>query len=210
MVKFGFPQDSKITLPEPQIKGKVSVEEAIYKRRSVRNYGSGALTLTEASQLLWSAGGITCDGVTGASRSYPSAGACYPLEIYLLAGNVKGLEPGLYHYLWKSHSIELKLSGDKRAALTSAAWSQQMIRNAPISIVFTAIQQRSSDRYGKRGERYVSMDIGHAGQNVGLQAESLGLGTVVIGAFDDDSVKKVLELSKEEEPLYIMPIGRKE
>lgn len=210
MAKFGFSQNPKITLPKPQIKGNVSVEEAIYRRRSIRRYGRGALTLTEASQLLWSAGGTTCDGITGATRAYPSAGACYPLEIYLVAGNVKGLEPGIYRYLWNKHSLELMLPGDKRSALANAAWSQQMIKNAPASIVLTAIYPRSTGRYGKRGERYVPMDIGHAGQNVSLQAESLGLGTVIIGAFQDDSVKKVLELPKEEEPLYIIPVGRKE
>lgn len=199
-----------IQLPKPQLKGKISVEEAIYNRRSIRNYASAPLTLEEVSQLLWASGGATCDGVTGATRAYPSAGANYPLEIYLVVGNVTELEPGVYHYLWKEHGIELKNSGDKRAQLSGASWFQQMIKNAPISIVFTAIYERTTGRYGKRGENYVCMDLGHAGQNVHLQAESLGLGTVVIGAFGDDSVKEILGLSKDEVPLYIMPVGRKE
>jgi SagB-type dehydrogenase family enzyme len=199
-----------IKLPKPQLKGKISIEEAIYNRRSIRSYKKEPLTLNEVSQLLWASGGVTCDGITGATRAYPSAGASYPLEIYLVVGNVTGLEPGVYRYLWKEHSLELKIPGDKRTQLTSASWFQGMIKNAPVSIVFTAIYGRTTGRYGKRGENYVCMDLGHAGQNVHLQAESLGLGTVVIGAFQDDSVKGVLNLPKNEVPLYIMPVGRKE
>lgn len=198
-----------VKLPKPQLRGKLSVEEAIYNRRSIRDYKKEPLTLAEVSQLLWASGGATCDGITGATRSYPSAGASYPLEIYLVVGEVTGLEPGVYHYLWKEHSVELKLPGDKRAQLASASWFQQMIKNAPISIVFTGIYEKTMGRYGERGERYIYMDLGHAGQNVYLVAESLDLGTVAIGAFQDEGVKKVLGLSEAETPLYIMPVGRK-
>lgn len=199
-----------IKLPEPKLKGKISIEEAINSRRSIRSYSQEPLSLLEVSQLLWAGGGVICDGITGASRAYPSAGACYPLEIYLVAGNVKGLEPGIYHYLWKEHRLELKISGDKRKELANAACSQGMVKNAAVCIVFTAKYNRSTGRYGDRGKRYVSMDMGHAGQNIYLQAESLGLGTVAVGAFEDDSVSKVLNLPKDEDPLYIMPIGRKQ
>lgn len=203
--------DTIIKLPNPKLKGKISIEEAIYNRRSVRNYTPDPLSLSEVGQLLWASGGVTCDGITGATRASPSAGACNPLEIYLVVGNVKDLKPGIYHYIWQEHSLKLKISGDKRTELAKAGWFQQFIKNAPINIVFTAIFQRTTSRYGKRGqERYVCTDLGHAGQNVYLQAESLGLGTVAIGAFQDDSVSEVLNLTKEEVPLYIMPIGRKE
>lgn len=198
-----------IKLPKPQLKGKLSVEEAIYNRRSIRTYKDEPLTLAEVGQLLWASGGVVCDGVTGATRAYPSAGASYPFEIYLVVGNVNGLEPGVYRYLWNQHGLELKISGDKRKDLCGASWFQQMIKNAPVSIVFTAIYERTTGRYGKRGENYVCMDLGHAGQNVHLQAESLGLGTVVIGAFQDENVKKVLNLPGKEVPLYIMPVGKK-
>lgn len=208
MDKLGFPENAKIVLPQPQLKGTVSLEEAIQNRKSIRNYKDIPLTIPELSQILWAAGGVTCDGVTGATRSYPSAGGCYPLEIYLIAGKVKDLESGLYLYSHDKHSLTLVIAGDMRADLASACWSQPMIKNAPTSIIFTAIYPRTTNRYGNRGERYVHMDVGHAGQNVCLQAETLGLGSVIVGAFDDIAVKKVLKLSQQEEPIYIIPIGK--
>jgi SagB-type dehydrogenase family enzyme len=184
------------------------VEEAIFRRRSIRHYQDEPLTLEEVSQLLWAAGGKTIDGITGATRAYPSAGATYPLEIYLAAGDVQGLDAGLYRYQWKDHSIILVENGDVRHSLTQAALGQSMVARAPISLVFAAVYDRTTQRYGQRGEvRYVHMDVGGAGQNVHLQAEALGLGTVIIGAFRDEAVKEVLGV-RDEEPLYIMPVGR--
>lgn len=196
------------TLPTPKHKGEVSVEEAIFNRRSIRRYKDEPLTLEEVSQLLWAAGGKTIDGVTGATRAYPSAGGIYPLEIYLIAGDVEGLASGIYHYKWRDHSVDLTEDGDVRKELTEAALGQGMVARAPMSLIFTAVYKRTSARYGQRGEaRYVPMDMGGAGQNVHLQAEALGLGTVIIGAFNDQAVKKVLGI-QDEEPLYIMPVGR--
>ena len=197
-----------IKLPSPRHRGELSVEEAIFRRRSIRRYKDEPLTLEEVSQLLWAAGGKTIDGITGATRAYPSAGGIYPLEIYLVAGNVEGLADGIYHYEWRGHTIRLVKEGDLRQELTRAALGQRMVANAPISIVWTAIYPRTTRRYGKRGEiRYVPMDVGGAGQNVHLQAEALGLGTVIIGAFRDGAVKEILGVEKEV-PLYIMPVGR--
>lgn len=197
-----------VELPEPKHKGEVSVEEAIFNRRSIRRYKDEPLNLEEVSQLLWAAGGKTIDGITGATRAYPSAGGIYPLEIYLIAGEVEGLAAGIYHYQWQDHSLILVSDGDIRKALAQAAWGQGMVARAPISLAFTAVYKRTTARYGQRGEdRYVPMDMGGAGQNVHLQAEALGLGTVIIGAFDDQEVKEVLGI-QDEEPLYIMPVGR--
>ncbi|MFQ3675806.1 MAG: SagB/ThcOx family dehydrogenase [Endomicrobiia bacterium] len=213
-LKIVFSENKIIKLPNPVYKSKVSVEEAIFQRRSVRHYKNEPLTIQEVSQLLWSAGGKTIDGLTGATRSYPSAGGIYPIEIYLIAGNVKDLPAGIYKYDWRQHSLTFIKSADVRNQLMLAAYGQQMISKAPISLVFTAVYEYTTSRYGERGKsRYVPMDVGHAGQNVHLQAESLGLGTVVIGAFNDTAVKNALGLTSSkglsEEPLYIMPIGKK-
>jgi SagB-type dehydrogenase family enzyme len=198
-----------IKLPSPEYEGTVSVEEAIYKRKSTRSYKKLPLTSKEVSQLLWASAGLTIDGITGATRSYPSAGASYPIKVYLIAGDVKGLDPGIYHYEYRDHTIKLLKKGDYRKQLTSATFRQNMVSNAPISLVFTALYSKTTSRYGERGRfRYISMDLGHAGQNVHLQAEALGLGTVVVGAFNDEAVKKVLNIT-EEHPLYIMPVGKK-
>lgn len=194
-----------IKLPSPVLKGTMSVEEAIYKRRSVRRYGERALNINELSQLLFAAYGIT-DTLRG-FRSAPSAGATYPMEIYVVVGDVVGLEKGLYHYIPEEHTIELVRKGDLREELAKAALNQGMILKAPISIVIASENRRTTSVYGERGIRYIHMEVGHIGQNIYLECEALGLGTVAIGAFFDDRVKNVLGIK--EEPLYIMPVGAK-
>ncbi|MCK4852066.1 MAG: SagB/ThcOx family dehydrogenase [Candidatus Omnitrophica bacterium] len=199
-----------IKLPEPEFKGDVSVEKAIHDRRSVRDFSGIPLSMQEVSQLLWAAGGVTVDGVTGPTRAHPSAGAVYPLEIYLVAGNVTGLDAGIYRYGWRDNFLVPVRKGDFRPDLANAALRQRMIAYAPASIVVTMSAGRVTGAYGRRGlERYAPMDAGHLGQNVHLQAGSMGLGTVMVGAFRDDEVWKVLGIkSKGEIPVYIMPVGR--
>ena len=197
-----------IRLPSPRHEGELSVEEAIYQRRSIRRYRDIPLSLEHVSQLLWASGGRTIDGVTGPTRAYPSAGGLYPLEIYLVAGKVENLEAGIYHYNWKDHSIRMTKSGDVRADLMRAALHQRMIVEAPISIVFMGDYEKVRRRYGRRGvERYIQMDVGGAGVNVSLQAHALGLGSVIIGAFHDHMVKEIMAV-RELTPLYIIPVGK--
>ena len=199
--------DNVVALPEPKRTGKISLEEAIYNRRGTRVFENKSLTLQQISQLLWAAGGKAIDGLSGPSRSAPSAGGLYPLEYILVAGNVKGLVPGIYRYDWKNHSIRLIKKGDHRDALTRAALNQRFIQSAPVCIVITAMYGRTAWKYGERGViRYVHMDAGHAAENMFLQAISLGLGTVTVGAFSDEAVKSVIDVI-DEEPLYIMPFG---
>jgi SagB-type dehydrogenase family enzyme len=199
-----------ISLPQPKHKGSVSVEEAIFKRKSVRSYENTPLTIEEVSQLLWAAGGITVDGVTGPTRAYPSAGAVYPLEIYLVAGNVEGIEPGIYKYDWEKNSLLVVKKGDLRDDLATACMGQRMLASAPATIVITMFPAKVKGAYGQRGvERYVSMDAGHLGENIHLEAEALGLGTVMVGAFRDKDVSDVLGIgSTDEVPIYMMPVGR--
>ena len=197
-------QGGSILLPSPRHDGPLSVEAALILRRSVRSYSGPPLSLEEASQLLWAAQGVTA---SQGYRTAPSAGALYPLELYLVAGEVAGLAAGVYHYLPVEHALSLQSQGDQRVALAAAAVGQTFIQQAPASLVFTAIYERTSAKYGGRGRQYVHMEIGHAGQNVYLQAQSLGLGTVAVGAFHDDGVREVLSIPKQEVPLYIMPVG---
>lgn len=198
----------RIKLPAPKYKGKVSVEEAIYLRKSIRQYKNLPLKIEQVGQLLWSACGVTIDGVTGPTRAYPSAGAIYPIKIYLVVNNVLGLEKGIYLYIYNSHELQLIKKGDFRGKLLEASYNQFMVSEASINIILTGLYNRVISRYGERGERrYICMDVGHAGQNIHLQCVSLGLGTVVIGAFDDVRVAQILELQPDEKPLYIMPVG---
>ncbi len=191
-------------LPSPKSKSSTSVEEALWGRRSVRDYQKDSLSIEQISQLLWAAQGIT--GKWG-GRTAPSAGALYPLEVYLVVGEVKGLEVGLYHYDPGEHSILQRKAGDLRKKITQASLDQDEILRSPASLIITAVYERTRKKYAERGTRYVHMETGSVGENVYLQAESLNLGTVFIGAFDDQEVKKIMEIK--EEPLGIMPVGKK-
>jgi len=203
-----FGQESKkgekVKLPDPKFTSKVSVEEALLNRRSVRSYKNEPLTIEQVTQLLWAAQGKTA-GWGG--RTAPSAGATYPLETYLVVGNVTKLPVGIYKYDPADHSIKMIMNKDMRQELAKAALGQDFIHQAPIDIVLAAVYRRTTRIYGERGKRYVHMEIGHVGQNIHLQCETMGLGTVMVGAFSDEQVKKLLGI--EAEPLYIMPVGKK-
>jgi SagB-type dehydrogenase family enzyme len=195
----------KIPLPRPVLKGRLSVEEAIYDRISRRNFQDQDLNLAQAGQLLWSADGLGAVGDAGVSRAAPSAGATYPLELCLAAGEVDGLDPGLYHYDYRAHALEMLQRGDLRVELARACLGQEMVALAPLSIVLVAHYKRTTWRYGERGYRYVYMEVGCVSQNIYLQAEALHLATVAVGAFDDAAVKEILAV--EGAPLLLMPVG---
>lgn len=200
-------------LPTPSFDGEISVEKALSHRRSHRYFSKSIISAEKLSQVLWAAYGISCSihdypSLRGGLRTAPSAGGCYPLEIYVLVGNVKQIEPGVYKYLPEGHKIFRTVDKDIRNELAKAAWSQEMISEAPACLFYSAIFERATQRYGKRGrERYVCMDLGHSAQNVYLQMDALYMGTCAVGAFEDDKVREVMNLPEEEEPLYIMPFG---
>jgi SagB-type dehydrogenase family enzyme len=207
---------TEIRLPPPQLKGKVSLEETILRRRSVRRYRREPLDLHQLSQILWSAQGIT--GTRG-FRAVPSAGATYPLEIFVVVGQQgviaseakqapEELQAGIYHYEAASHSLSLHKPADLRPDLARATLDQEFIIDAPVDIVICALYHRTSYKYGRRGERYVHMEVGHAGENIHLQAVALGLATVEVGAFHDEEVRTILGVEEQIKPLYIMPLGK--
>lgn len=200
---FASEQVQPLKLPDPETSGDMSVEQAIGKRRSLRHY-SGSLALADVSQLLWAAQGETHpDGY----RAAPSAGALYPLEVYLVAGNVAGLSPGVYRYRPGEHDLIPLETSDLRKELTSAAYGQSFMQTAPAVLVITGVYQRTRKKYDQRARRYVHMEVGHAAENVYLQAEARGLGTLVMGAFDDERVKAALGLPDDHQPLGLMPVG---
>jgi SagB-type dehydrogenase family enzyme len=195
----------RIALPRPLFGRRLTVEAAIRSRRSIREFGPGPVTLEEISQILWAAQGITDPA---GYRTAPSAGALYPLEISLIAGNVESLPAGIYRYDPRANALDAGAAGDRRAAIAEAALSQRWIADAAAILVLAAVEERATVKYGRRGVRYVHIEIGHVAQNVYLQAAALGLGTTIVGAFDDDEVKHVADLRREEAPLCILPIGR--
>jgi len=207
-------ESERITLPEPRKESDFSIEEVLEQRRSIRTYTEEALTLAEISQILWSAYGVNkpipeAPYLRGGLKTTPSAGATYPLEIYLVSGNVTDLEPGVYKYKPEDHSLITILNQDIREDLYMSSLQQPWVLEAPASIVYSAIFSRTTDIYGSRGrDRYVCMDLGHSAENVYLQAGALNMGTVAIGAFSDLNVKLLINMTQVEEPLYIMPLGK--
>lgn len=194
-----------INLPEPANDGSVSVEYALQNRRSVRSYSNKPMTISQVSQILWAAQGITTQ--SRGFRTAPSAGALYPLEVYVIIDNVDELDQGLYKYKVRGHQLRKLKKGEINRDLAGAALGQACIKQAAMLVVFSAVYERTTGKYSDRGERYVHMEAGHAAQNVYLQAESLELGTVVVGAFNDDKVEKLLNMPENETALYILPVG---
>jgi len=183
-------QSTQIYLPSPSQQGQVSLEEAIARRRSIRRFTSEVISQSQLSQILWAAQGIT--NASRKRRAVPSAGATYPLEIFAVCGEncIEGIGDGIYHYNINSHSLTLHYKGDIRIELARVALDQEFIYQAPLDIIICALYQRTTLRYGSRGERYVHIEVGHAGQNIYLQATALGLATVAIGAFHGEQVRR--------------------
>jgi SagB-type dehydrogenase family enzyme len=201
---FGADSARVVQLPPPRLDGTMSVERAIAERRSVREYGDTALSLQEVSQLLWSAQGVTSeDGL----RAVPSAGATYPLELYVVVSRVSGLERGVYHYVGRTHRLERVGDGSAPALLTAAAHGQEPVEACALAVVITSVTERTAQRYGTRAERYVTLEAGHAAQNILLEVEALGLAAVPVGAFEDSAVQSVVRSSAE--PLYIIAVGKR-
>ncbi|MCX5802061.1 MAG: SagB/ThcOx family dehydrogenase [Proteobacteria bacterium] len=189
-----------VKLPLPRYNGDVSVEKALLERRSLRSYRDEPLTLPEISQILWAAQGITEPG--RGLRTAPSARVLYLLNVYLLSGNVTNLPIGMYKYQPRGHELIKISGGDKKAELFNAV-GQAPIKNAPAVLVFSGMSERSTN------PRWMYVEAGHAAQNVYLQAIPLKLGAVVIGGFKDEDVRRALNMSEKEQPIYIMPVGKK-
>ncbi|HYA92920.1 MAG TPA: SagB/ThcOx family dehydrogenase [Thermodesulfobacteriota bacterium] len=205
-IKNGY---ASMSLPTPSSDGKVSLEKAIKERRTIRDFRERTLSLNHLSQLLWAAQGIT-DPTMG-RRAAPSGGALYPLDIYILIGEngVEKMEAGIYHYLPKEHSVSVISKGDRRREISSASLSQMWMAKAPVIFIITAEYKRVTGKYGERGVRYALIEVGHASQNLFLEAEALGLGAGIVGAFNDLEVSKMADLPPKHEPLLIMPVGYK-
>lgn len=188
-----------ISLPPPNTDGAVSVEAAIQARRSVRGFTEEPLTIEQIGQLAWAAQGITEH--SRGLRATPSAGATYPLDIYVVTAE------GVYSYRPAEHALVPHRAGDLREPLARAALGQDCVRAAPLVIGVTAVYERTAGRYGDRAERYVHMEVGHLGQNVHLQAVAMGLGSVPVGAFDPAATAECLNLPPKQVPLYLIPVG---
>ena len=181
-----------IELPEPMAEGGLPLWQVLAARRSVRHYGDKPMTLATLSQLIWSTHGITGRVGQRNLQNAPSAGACYPIDVYVVVNNVKALEPGLYRYVPGDHALMLMRAGDVGSEAAKAALGQSMCRAASVTFLWTAVLPRTTGRYGERGQRYVFLDAGHVGQNMYLAATALGCGCCTIGAFDDAAMNRLI------------------
>jgi len=200
-------KSAPIVLPKPKTKSGMSVEEAIGRRRSVRKYMRRPITLDQLSQVLWAAQGIT-DTQNG-YRAVPSPGAKYALELYVFIreGGVTELPAGLYHYEPATHSVTRVKTGDHTLSLQSAAGEQEQVGQAAAIIAVTGVLERTTAKYGERGIQYVLQESGSAAENIYIESTAIGLGTVMMGAFDDDQVARLVGTKKGEKPLLLMPLG---
>jgi len=197
-----------IKLPPPATRGGRPLAEALQDRRTVRAFASRSLDLGQISQLLWSADGVSDPR---GLRTAPSAGATYPLDLYLVVGErgVQDLPAGVYRYQVAAHALFPVAPGDVRAAVARASLHQSWITQAPVMVVITGEYRRCAARYGERGVRYTHMEAGNVSQNLFLAAEALGLGAGIVGAFEDKPLAQVLKLPPAHEPLLVMPVGYK-
>jgi SagB-type dehydrogenase family enzyme len=186
-----------VKLPPPKKKGTFSLEETIERRRSKRAFLPKRVSPEQIAQLLWAAQGAFHRG----KRTVPSAGGIYPLEIYVVT------REGVQHYVPQNHELEETLRGDVVPQLCQAATGQEFIREAPANIIIAADDRAMVGRYGDRAERYICIEVGHAAQNIHLQAVALGLGSAPVGAFDDEQIHSALKLPEEQRPFYIIPVG---
>ena len=187
-----------IELPEPAPSNDVSFAEALGGRRSVREFSDVPLEPTEISELLWAVQGVTS---ASGKRTAPSAGALYPLEVYVATPE------GLYHYDPAGHRLDLVQRGDLRSDLSEVALGQDAVADGAVVFVITAVYARTAQKYLDRAQRYVQMEAGHAAQNLLLQATALGLGAVPVGAFADKEVQLTMGIPGDHEPLYLIPVG---
>jgi len=190
-------KDLEIQLPKPNLKGFKNLEECIFKRESIRRFKEKAIEIEKISQILWAA-----QGKKGHKRTVPSAGATYPLEIFVILK-----DKGLFLYNFEKHLIKLVSDENPCKNIAMVSWNQNFMCEAYLNVIICADFSRTTQRYGERGVRYVFIEVGHCAQNIHLEAVALGLDSVPIGAFQDKGVKRELNLPTNLDPLYIIPIG---
>lgn len=197
-----------VPLPKPSFTGKKSVEEVIKARRTIRHFKAKALNLEQLSQILWAVYGVTANDPY---KSVPSAGALYPLDIWVAVGKngVEGLAAGVYHYIPKAHRLTQVKAGEVRDDIAMASLYQSWMAEAPVIFIITGEYERCTRKYGEKGIPYTYIEAGHAGQNIFLQAGALGLGAGIVGAFHSDVIRQVLGISRNYDPILIMPVGYK-
>jgi len=203
-----YPGAREIRLPSPEAPVRFSFTEIVSRRRSVREYSPRPLRREDVSFLLWVSSGIQRVEAGHEFRTVPSAGALYPVDTYMIAQRVAGVERGVYHYGVRGHLLEEVTPGDVRGDLSRAALFQQFCSEAAAVFVWTAVFPRAKWKYRQRAYRYVYLDAGHIAQNLALAAVGLGLGSCQVAAFFDDEMNALLGVDGvEESVIYLSAVG---
>ena len=188
-----------LQLAEPKLSGQVSLEEALTKRRSVRQFTGQPLKPTQVSQLAWAGQGIT-EPVRGL-RTAPSAGAVYPIDLYFATPE------GLFIYRPKGHGLEQVIDQDVRGILAAAAGAPEAAVGKGCHIIVAGSVRKLTPRFRNDARKYMLLEAGHIAQNIQLQAVCLELGSVTIGGFDTGQVRKVCRMPRTLEPIYLICVG---
>jgi SagB-type dehydrogenase family enzyme len=194
-----------IRLPEARRVGPMSVEAALWERRSTRTFARDSLALADLGQLLWAAQGVNRPN---AHRTAPSAMATYPLELYVVASRVRDLPAGVYHYTPATHEVERLAAGDRLAELASSAARSAWVGDAAAVVVFAGAFDRAGSRMRDRAERWIAIEVGAAAQNLALEAAALGLGSTFVGSLQDSTLTRIAMLAPGQRPMGLMPVGR--
>jgi SagB-type dehydrogenase family enzyme len=204
-------KEEEFKLPKPRLKGQLSVEAALVAKKTVRSFSKKPLTLEQVSQILWSTNGnLPTDAVTGSTKKViASAGALYPLEVFLLTGKetVGNVPAAVFQYDPMKHALKTVTTGDQRSHVAGAAFAQMWLAKAPALFIIAAVPTKTTVKYGQRGLRYIFMEVGAADQNIYLQAEALGLHAGTVGAFKDPLVAKAAKLPKNTMPALLVAVG---
>lgn len=203
-----YQNNPKIKLTTPQSMKTETLNYAIQKRKSTREFSQKPISQEQLSYLLWASTGIQRREFGFEFRTAPSAGALYPIETYVIINKVDTIPQGVYHYNIKNHNLETIKTGDFRTNISNAALGQYMCSHAATVFIWTAIFNRSKCKYGERAYRYIYLDAGHIAENLALSATSLQLGTCQIAALYDDEVNQIIDVDGiTESTLYLSVVG---
>jgi SagB-type dehydrogenase family enzyme len=201
--------EKKISLPKPEFNDDIKFWDVILNRKSIRKFKRESISIAEVSLILFGMTGLTRIFPQFAFRTTPSAGGLFPIEIYPVIINAEGIDKGIYHYNIKNHSLEALKLGNWANDLTQACLDQKMVSNSNVTLVLTALIERSKWKYLQRCYRYIYLDAGHIGQNFYLAAEALGLGACTIGAIYDDELNELLDIDGiNETAIYVGVLGK--
>lgn len=197
-----------VSLPEAEPPEGAELGRLLASRRSRRKFAGGSISLADLSYLLWAADGLTQPERSSRFRTAPSAGARHPIDTYVVANRVNSLDDGIYRYLVEDHALVDVRQGEFESQTASAAAGQNWIVGSAAVFIWTAVFERTTNRYKERGYRYVFLDVGHIAQNLYLACESLGLGMTAIAALIDDEVNALVGADGvEESVLYMAALG---